>query len=187
MIEIVSADPAWPSEFQTIGRRLRTALGDVALRIDHIGSTAVAGLAAKDIIDVQVTVASLENLAPVLAAAGFAVREGLLYDHQPSDQTLPALELEKLLVKPIAGRRANIHVRVAGRFNQRYPLLCRDYLRSHPDAGSAYAAIKRQLARYFPNDVEAYYDIKDPVFDLMMVGAADWAQQINWTPGASDC
>ena len=78
MIEIVSPDPAWPSEFQTIGRRLRAALGDAAVRIDHIGSTAVAGLAAKDIIDVQVTVASLENLAPLFTVAGFAVREGLL-------------------------------------------------------------------------------------------------------------
>jgi GrpB-like predicted nucleotidyltransferase (UPF0157 family) len=63
VIEIVSYDPAWPQRFAELGADLRRALGDVALRIDHIGSTAVPGLAAKPIIDVQVSVASFEPLA----------------------------------------------------------------------------------------------------------------------------
>jgi GrpB-like predicted nucleotidyltransferase (UPF0157 family) len=67
-VEIVDYDPRWPHEFAAIGRALRGALGDLALRIDHIGSTSAPGLAAKDRIDVQLTVAGFERFAPVQAA-----------------------------------------------------------------------------------------------------------------------
>ena len=186
MIVIVPPSPAWSSEFQRIGAKLRTALDDAALRIDHIGSTAVANLDAKDIIDVQVTVASFANLTAPFERAGFKLLDGYTRDHQPPGMSLPAIELEKRLFKPDSSRPANVHVRIEGRFNQRYPLLCRDYLRAHPKAASAYAEIKRQLARRFPNDTEAYYDVKDPVFDLIMAGAEEWAQATNWQLGASD-
>ena len=62
-VEIVLYDPAWPEQFAELGRELRAGLGDIALRIDHVGSTAVPGLAAKPIIDVQVSVAAFEPLA----------------------------------------------------------------------------------------------------------------------------
>ncbi|MGH2816243.1 MAG: GrpB family protein, partial [Actinomycetota bacterium] len=62
-VEIVPYDPAWPEQFAELGRELRAELGDIALRIDHVGSTAVPGLAAKPIIDVQVSVAAFEPLA----------------------------------------------------------------------------------------------------------------------------
>ena len=98
---------------------------------------------------------------------------------------LPARELEKRAFG-YAGRRVHLHVREAGRFNQRYPLLCRDYLRAHPLAASAYGEIKRQLARRFPNDVEAYYDVKDPVFDVLMAGAEEWVARVGWQPPPTD-
>jgi hypothetical protein len=85
-----------------------------------------------------------------------------------------------------SARPANLHVREAGRFNQRYPLLCRDYLRSHPMAAEAYGAIKRRLASFFPNDPDAYYAIKDPTLDLLMVGAEDWAISAGWSEPPSD-
>jgi GrpB-like predicted nucleotidyltransferase (UPF0157 family) len=185
-IVIVAPDPAWPSEFREIGLRLRAVLGESALRIDHIGSTAVPGLAAKDLIDIQVTVAHLDDVIPALEGVGF-IRRDKTQDHQPPGTSLPGVELEKRLFVEGHGRRANVHIRLQGRFNQRYPLLCRDYLRTHPSAANAYAQIKRQLARYFPDDAEAYYDVKDPVFDLIMAGAEEWAQATNWQPGASDC
>jgi hypothetical protein len=53
-------------------------------------------------------------------------------------------------------------------------------------ASNAYAEIKRQLARYFPDDADAYYDIKDPVCDALMAGALEWAKLCNWTPGPSE-
>ena len=175
----------WPEAYREIAGRLRAAAGDGILAIHHIGSTAVPGLAAKDVIDIQITVADLaaRSEAPI-AAVGFTLaRPGA--DHCPPGLSLSAEQLAKRLYN-FEGRRANVHVRQAGRFNQRYPLLCRDYLRAHPGAAAAYGEIKRQLAARFPDDVEAYYDIKDPVFDLIMAGAEDWAAAEAWSPPPSD-
>ena len=63
-VRIAGYDPAWPGRFAGLASGLRAALGPVAQRIDHIGSTAVPGLAAKPIIDIQISVAALEPVAP---------------------------------------------------------------------------------------------------------------------------
>lgn len=181
--------PSWPLEFARIGSSIRAALGDRALAIHHIGSTAVPGLDAKDVIDVQVTVSGLDdgNLRPALEGIGLVWYDKIARDHTPPGMTLPDAELEKRYAKaPEFARATHVHVRVEGRFNQRYALLCRDYLRSHAGAARAYAEIKRQLARYFPNDPQAYYDIKDPVFDAIMAGAEDWASVTNWQPAPTE-
>jgi GrpB-like predicted nucleotidyltransferase (UPF0157 family) len=188
-IEIIDYQTRWESEFQTIGSSIRTALGDAALAIHHIGSTSVPGLAAKDVIDVQITVANLEHprLRPGLEELGLTWREGKLEDHVPPGMTLEPSHLEKRFAKaetPL--RQANVHIRALGRLNQRYALLCRDYLRAHDGTRDAYAEVKRQLARYFPDNVDAYYDIKDPAFDLFMSGASEWAEFVGWQPGPSD-
>lgn len=60
-VEIFSYNPNWPIEFKTIASTVRNGLGDLALRIDHIGSTAVPGLAAKDVLDIQISVANLSR------------------------------------------------------------------------------------------------------------------------------
>ncbi|HET8851853.1 MAG TPA: GrpB family protein [Ktedonobacteraceae bacterium] len=65
LIVISPYDPQWPLEFRQLGMPLRAVLGDLALRVDHIGSTSVPGLAAKDVIDVQITVAALDKRALV--------------------------------------------------------------------------------------------------------------------------
>ncbi|WP_211238268.1 GrpB family protein, partial [Deinococcus pimensis] len=83
-------------------------------------------------------------------------------------------------------RRAHVHLREQGRFNGRYALLCRDYLRAHPLAANAYADVKRQLARHVGGDPEKYYDVKDPVFDIIMAGAFDWAATARWAPPPTD-
>jgi GrpB-like predicted nucleotidyltransferase (UPF0157 family) len=190
MIEIVDYKPTWTTEFLEIASKIRAALGDRALAIHHIGSTSVPNLAAKNVIDIQVTVAELDEqlLKTTLERAGFVWREGLIHDHCPPGIQVPNSELEKHFVDLEADgiRRANVHIRTEGRFNQRYALLCRDYLRSHPMARDAYAQIKRQLARYFPENTDAYYDIKDPVFDVIMAGANDWAAFTGWQPAPSN-
>lgn len=175
-------------DFRAIGGRLRELLGPGALRIDHIGSTAVDGLAAKDIIDVQVSVADFdEGLLAALDQAGFRRWPEFAGDHCPPGMRLAGSELEKRFFNaPPGERKANIHVRVEGRFNQRYALLCRDYLRSHPLAASAYSQVKRALARIVGDDMDAFYDVKDPVFDILMAGAEEWATATGWRPGASD-
>jgi GrpB-like predicted nucleotidyltransferase (UPF0157 family) len=189
MLKIVPYQPGWPGEFHALGRSLRQALGDRAVRIDHIGSTSVPGLAAKDIIDVQVTVADLT--APVERAfnrAGYQRLEAFTRDHLPPGSAGPAGEWVKWLFRPPAGQRpANIHVRISGRANQRYALLFRDYLRAQPAAALAYARVKEALVKYHPNDVEAYYDVKDPVCDILIGGAEVWAVATNWTVGPGDC
>lgn len=185
MIVIVPYKPSWPTVFAAIAARIRAVAGDRIVAIHHIGSTSVPGLAAKDIIDAQITVADIATAdALPLAAAGFTLFP-YRADHCPPGMTLPPEQLEKRYYKDEA-LPAHIHIRVAGRFNQRYALLCRDYLRSHPGAADAYGEIKRQLARLHPNDPEAYYDVKDPVFDVIMAGAEDWAAHTGWTVPASD-
>ena len=185
MIEIMAYRSSWPTEFTSLGARLRMVLGVRALAIHHIGSTSVPGLVAKDVIDAQVTVAALhESLLSDLLQAGFnKVRADR--DHCPPGMALPDEELAKMMVNG-SERRSHIHIRVEGRFNQRYALLCRDYLRTHPSAADAYGRVKQELARYFPEDVEAYYDIKDPVFDVLMSGARDWETITDWTPPQTD-
>jgi GrpB-like predicted nucleotidyltransferase (UPF0157 family) len=187
VIEIVPYQDRWPGEFAALGRRLRSALGDAALRIDHIGSTAVPGLAAKDVIDVQVSVLDLDAAVRLLTKAGFVNVPKNTVDHSPPGMDLPHHDLEKRMVRePDGERRAHIHVRVDGRFNQRYPLIFRDYLRAHPEAAAAVGETKRALARHVGDDVEAYYDIKDPAYDILMASATLWALAEGWSPAPSD-
>lgn len=189
MIEIVPYDPDWPEEFCRVGEPLRAALGDLALRIDHIGSTAVPGLAAKDIIDVQVTAATLdaEAFVAALAPLGYTRLADILGDHVPPGHDDAPGEWLKLFFRPPASqRRTNLHVRQAGRANGRYALLFRDYLRADPGAAGAYRQIKEALARLHPDDMEAYYDVKDPVCDLIMAAAERWALQTDYAPPPSD-
>lgn len=193
MIEIVAYQESWADEFRQIGTALREALGSLAVRIDHIGSTSVPHLAAKDIIDIQVAVTSFENFAPIQAAiesVGYSIRQGFNRDHNPDHSGEDAgddPEWEKRLFKPPDSQRpTNLHVRVNGRANHRYALLFRDYLRQHPEAAHAYAALKRRLAHYVGDNREAYTETKDPVCDLIMQAAEKWAAETGWQPGASD-
>ena len=188
-IVIVEYRPEWPSRFAQLAADLRRALGDVAIRIDHIGSTAIPGLAAKDVIDIQVTVADLddERIAVALRAFGAIERFKGTFDHEPPGVEIPEDQRQKWLWH-LRGpaETANIHIRLAGRWNWRYALLCRDFLRAHPSTAGAYGEVKRQLARHFANDVEGYYDIKDPAFDLFMSVADEWVEWAGWTPRPAD-
>jgi GrpB-like predicted nucleotidyltransferase (UPF0157 family) len=153
--------------------------------LHHIGSTAIPGLPAKDIIDIQLTVNDLADVdAEAFEQAGFE-RRPIATDHGPPGVDLAEDELRKAFYRS-RGRPANLHIRERGRFNQRYSLLCRDFLRAHPTAAGAYALIKQRLAQRFPEDIDFYYDIKDPVFDIIMDGANEWARLIGWSEPPSD-
>ncbi len=187
MISIEPYNQDWPDEFRAIARKLRAELGDLAIRIDHIGSTSVVGLAAKDKIDLQVTVADLTpSVEQAIERAGY-VRGSAYADHIPPGDDQNPEHWKKWYFKQGEGMRAtHIHVRIVGYPNQRYPLLFRDYLRSHPDSAEAYARVKQQIARYHADDIEAFCDIKDPVCDLILFAAEDWAKEICWQPSPSD-
>ena len=126
----------------------------LALRIDHIGSTSVPGLGAKDVIDIQITVQALTpEVRQKLIEAGYERREAITHDHVPlGEDDDPRLWAKFFFNQPAGQRRANIHVRAAGNPNQRYPLLFRDYLRAHPNSARTVELIKRQLARYHADD-----------------------------------
>ena len=182
-IVIVAYRPEWPVEFARIAAGLRGALGDLALRIDHIGSTSVPGLSAKDIIDVQVTVAELDAAAldPAFVRAGWTRIVDIDRDHVPPTATGGDQDWRKLMYRPPTEMRpTHIHIRRAGSANGRYALLFRDYLRTHPLAASAYAQVKVALAQNDPYNWDLYYDIKDPVCDIIIAGAEDWAVQTGW-------
>jgi GrpB-like predicted nucleotidyltransferase (UPF0157 family) len=180
-IVIVDYRPEWADEFTAVARPLHEALGGLALRIDHIGSTSVPGLAAKDVIDVQITVQDFTpELEVAFEEAGYT-RLPHTQDHLPPTATGPENEWEKRLYRPaFEARPQNIHVRRAGSPNGRYALLFRDYLRAHPLASGAYAQAKRALAQYGPTDWDLYYDVKDPICDIIMAGAEDWAVALPW-------
>ncbi|SRR6266851_3657320 len=190
-IVIVPYRPEWPGEFAPAGAALRRCLGERALAIHHIGSTSVPGLAAKDVIDVQVSVESLDldhEMRAAFEEAGFPIREGApTRDHLPVGAVDRPGDWAKTLATQGRGeRRVYVHIRVAGRPNQRYPLVFRDYLRTEPTASAIYSSIKTELAARHPEDIDAYYAIKDPVCDLIVAAAERWAQEQSWSVPPSD-
>ena len=178
MIVIDDYHATWPDEFEELKADLGEIFGPMALSIDHIGSTSVPGLAAKDVIDIQVSVASLTpEIVRRLTAAGYRHKADVSHDHVPAGENEHhALWAKLLFAQPEGQRRANIHFRVIGNPNQRYPLLFRGYLRAHPNSARSVAAIKQALAERHADDVEAYYDIKDPVYDLIWEAAQEWVR-----------
>jgi GrpB-like predicted nucleotidyltransferase (UPF0157 family) len=139
MIKIVPYDPAWPAHFEAEAAALRAAFGELALRIEHVGSTSVPGLAAKAVIDIQISVASLaspERFLPPLAQVG--------YLHVPLDD----FDLVyPYFVKPHDWPSTHhVHLCVQGEEQERRHLAFRDHLRNHPEVAADYVALKRTLA-----------------------------------------
>jgi GrpB-like predicted nucleotidyltransferase (UPF0157 family) len=186
MISIVAHRPSWRAEFQQIAAALRAGIGEVALRIDHIGSTSVPNLCAKDVIDLQVTVARLDaGIAERLRDLGFVRCPEINQDHVPPGYAGREGDWAKLFfVEPNGQRRINLHVRQSGRPNQRYALLFRDYLVAHPASAAAYGELKQRLAGSLDSE-ETYADVKDPAVDLIYLAAEDWASRTQWQPGSS--
>ena len=184
MITISKYNPKWAEEFESIKSSLQEIVGDLALRIDHIGSTSVPGLGAKDIIDIQITVKELDDqIKQSLINAGYRYWGTIARDHVPQGEDDNPKLWQKFFFNPPEGQRpANIHIRVDGHPNQIYPLLFRDYLRAHPNAAKSIELIKREIAKRHANDVDAYYDIKDPVYDLIWDAALEWSRHTGWKP-----
>jgi len=184
-VEVVPYDPAWPDRATALIAGLREVLGPRALRIEHIGSTAIAGMAAKDVIDLQVSVADLEPAArdfdEPLGTQGFQ-RVPYEHDHVPAGlEDDPGRWVKRLWSRRgHAAGDVNLHVRRAGSPNERVALLFRDWLRAHPAAVPAYSAFKRGLAGAVA-DLGVYTDVKDPVVDLVIAAAETWATETGWS------
>lgn len=177
-IEIHPYTPQWEREFSQIGRNMRSALKDIALRIDHIGSTSIPGLAAKPIIDIQISVQNLEPVEPFLVSLqqlGYCWRKGEKY------------EKTKRYFRETQGmRRTHIHVRKLGSWHQQFPLLFRDYMRAHKKDCDEYESVKRELAEQYQDAREKYTDSKSDIFWKIIARADRWAADTGWEPGPSD-
>jgi GrpB-like predicted nucleotidyltransferase (UPF0157 family) len=173
-VVIVAYDRGWPARFTELGARLRAGLGEVALRIDHIGSTAVVGLDAKPILDVQLSVASFEPLDAYRLPLGFA------FLPENPDRT------KRYFREAPGARRTHIHVRVAGSWAEQQSLLFRDYLRAHQEAARRYAALKYRLAEQFQDDREGYTGGKSAFVWEVLAKANRWSQETGWAPGPPD-
>ena len=176
----------WPGRFRIVAASLREQLGHEALRIDHIGSTAVGGLAAKDLIDVQVTVRSLADADQWddELIAGLVRGADIIGDHVPAGAPADPREWAKRYWSD--RRSVHVHVREEGRLNQRYALLFRDYLRADACAAEAYGELKRALASAASGDWTMYYAVKDPACDLIIAAAEQWAARVGWDAPRSD-
>jgi GrpB-like predicted nucleotidyltransferase (UPF0157 family) len=138
---IVEYDPEWPIEFARERDRLMNALGAAALRIEHHGSTAVPGLAAKPIIDIQISVAHLQ---PLDVYGAPLERIGYVHFVHADDDRCPFFH------RPAQWPHTHhVHVVQAGSEEERRTLAFRDCLRAHPDAARDYEALKRDLAAAF--------------------------------------
>jgi GrpB-like predicted nucleotidyltransferase (UPF0157 family) len=177
VIEILPYDREWAVRFTQLGEELRTALGDVASRIDHIGSTAVPGLAAKPVLDLQISVSSFD---PLEAFKEPLESLGYLYRADNPERT------KRYFREPHGSPRTNIHVRRVGSFSEQFALLFRDYLRAAPEVAAEYEALKKRLATRFRDDRRAYTEAKVPFFWETIRQADEWAQHIGWVAAPSD-
>jgi GrpB-like predicted nucleotidyltransferase (UPF0157 family) len=158
LIRVVDYDEEWPQRFVRWREVLKASLGEAALRIEHVGSTSVAGLAAKPVVDIQVSVAD-----PADEAAYVPPLEELGLQLRSRDDV-------HRFFRPVPERPRDVHLHVcaAGSDWERDHLLFRDYLRAHPEVRERYADVKRDAAKVWADDGWAYTDAKsDVILDLL--------------------
>jgi GrpB-like predicted nucleotidyltransferase (UPF0157 family) len=172
-VEVVAYDPDWPRRFSEWEARLVESLGPAAQRIDHIGSTSVPGLAAKPVIDVEVSVANLgAEAAYVPAVESLGVLLGARDDWHRFFRPGPP--------QP---RDVQVHVVASGGAFERDHLLFRDYLRAQPEACLVYAVLKRKLAARWRDDRYAYVEAKTNFILDTLERAEVWAASEGWASG----
>ena len=167
-IKVVPPDPTWPAKFAIEREKILTALGVKAVRVDHIGSTSVPGLAAKPIIDIGLSVLDVdreEHYLPDLIAAGYQLRV-----REPG---------HRMVRTPDLG--VHVHVCTAGSDWERRPLLFRDWLRYDQSDRAAYNSLKNQLAQEDWPDMNAYAEAKGPLITEITARAEKWARRSGWT------
>lgn len=168
-IVVVDYSPQWPARFHFEQERITSALGPIAARVAHVGSTAVPGLPAKPIIDIQVSVPEVEDegaYLPALLAAGYLLRV-----RQPGHRMVRTAELD-----------VHVHICASGSAWEGRHLLFRDWLRHDTADREAYGNIKRDLAGRDWTDMNAYADAKGPLISAITERAEAWARKTTWLP-----
>ena len=174
-LALVAYERRWPGEFAVLAHRIQDALGPAAVRVEHVGSTSVPGLAAKDCVDVQVEVRAIheEALTGCFGKIGFRVRP------EPWNrvEVTPGGSCPKLVFAPPEGERAsNIHVLEAACEAARRKLLFRDFLRAHDPARDAWSEFRQRLIA-MAADIYQYGQAKAGPTEIMMIAAESCARQ----------
>jgi GrpB-like predicted nucleotidyltransferase (UPF0157 family) len=166
-IRIVEYDAAWPARAADEMGLLKQALGPVAGRVEHVGSTAVPGLAAKPIVDLQLSVAAIEPRGRYVEPLE---RLGYLFVPDPESP-----DYHFFAKPPQRPRSFHLHVCEVGSGHELRHLAVRDFLRAHDGEAARYAALKRRVAARHPHDRLAYVDGKDAYVAGLESRAVEWA------------
>jgi dephospho-CoA kinase len=192
---LVEWNERWAPDAARIIAKLAAACGETPTRIDHIGSTAVPGMPAKDVIDIQISVTSLDAadaLRKPLHDIGFPRIDNITTDDPKSSGAVPGEADPGLWQKRIHGsadpaRPVNVHLRVDGWPGQQFALAFRDWLRAEASVAAEYADVKRRAEEAaagvddYSSAIAAYVDAKAPWFDAAYDGVQTWIQDTGWT------
>ena len=167
IIRVVPYDALWPAEYEAEAKRIRDAVGEVAVALHHIGSTAVRGLSAKPIIDILLEASDLAELdarSPRMEALGYEAKgefgiRGRRYFRRDNELGIRTHQVHAFDVN---SEQLDRH------------LAFRDYLISHPEVAEAYGDLKRGLATRFPTDINAYMEGKDSFVKHYEAEALAW-------------
>lgn len=168
-VRVTDHDPRWKDMFEEEAARIRAVLGENCVAVCHIGSTAVAGLAAKPVIDIMPVVkdlAPVDGLNPAFEALGYECMgeygiPGRRYYRKGGDERTHQIHL----FAEESAADISRHLAV------------RDYLRAHPAEAAEYGALKRSLAARFPEDIEGYCDGKDAFVRALEERALSWVKE----------
>ncbi|HEV7323074.1 MAG TPA: GrpB family protein [Ensifer sp.] len=147
LVEIVPYDPTWPGRHLEIEGTLRQLLGARVVAVDHIGSTSIPGMPAKPIIDIDVTVRGMPDIAAASASlidAGYQPRGNRYHD-----------DVWAFMLHGVEPKQ-RVYLCLPENETHRQRLVFRDYLRSHEESAKAYAALKARLAEAFRYDGDRY-------------------------------
>ena len=175
-------NPAWESTGARLAARISAALGPRAIRVDHIGSTAVPDLLAKEVIDLQVGVRHLGNADDpdfrlAMGQAGYVLMEGTLAD-RAKDGSVWA---KRFYGGCDPGQIVHVHVREVGSPGWLWALRFRDWLRADDEARAEYAAMKTMVAQQL-SGWDDYPERKEPWFDGIHERVLEWAGRTGWQP-----
>ena len=166
-IVVVPYDPAWQGEFETESKRILHALGNNVVSVHHIGSTAIPGIFAKPIIDILLEVNDLVRLDDETGAMQELGYEAMGEFGIPGRRYFRKSDRSGV-------RTHHVHAFQTGSPEIERHLAFRDYMIAHPTAARAYGALKRELARAYPHDRQAYVDGKDEFVKEHEAKALSW-------------
>ena len=157
-VTVVPYDDQWEDDFRNISEELRSALGDIAVSIEHVGSTSVKGLSAKPIIDIDVVISDYSVFSKVVE-----VLEEMGYGYE-GDLGIPGREAFGYTGKEHL-RTHHLYVCPADSEELKRHIAFRDHLRSHPEDAEEYSHIKEEGAALYPDDIEKYIEYKSPFIE----------------------